>query len=197
MPDKGRKNLLEKWKSLFGIVPLGLAVTLYLARPYLETNHNPTIVCAICDNQQDIHPPTSSHDNGAFVSLTIENTGSSATTIVEHNLSWWQTLETEPLPSDGLSEAHDNIDSIEVPIGAHSPKIFQIGLNEVLIYTLRHPMPIGSTLGPLGKEKAFLYGHMTYKLYGFPVTTEFCFQYIPAYKGLPERWTVCSVHIKR
>jgi hypothetical protein len=150
MPNKRAKpkNRLEKVKALWGLIPVGVFLTLYFTRPYLETNHAPVITCAICDNPQDIHPPTSSHDYGALVSLTIDNTGSSATTIVEQNLSWRQMLETEPLPAAGLSETPDANDKIEIPIGPHSSKIFQMGFNEVIIYSLRHPMPMGSTLGP-------------------------------------------------
>lgn|SRR5215813_12174944 len=141
MPGKKTKpkSWTEIWKSLIALVPVGICITLYLARPYLETSHNPIISCVICDNQQDIRPPTSSHDYGATVELTIENTGSSATRIVEHNLSWWSAPETLSLPFTGLPESRDTNDDLEVPIGAHSSKILKMGLNEATIYILRHP----------------------------------------------------------
>jgi|SRR5262249_29605845 len=202
MPGKKTKpkSWTEIWKSLIALVPVGICITLYLARPYLETSHNPIISCVICDNQQDIRPPTSSHDYGATVELTIENTGSSATRIVEHNLSWWSAPETLSLPFTGLPESRDTNDDLEVPIGAHSSKILKMGLNEATIYILRHPMPMGSTIGPVVKFKAYVYGHVAYKLYGLlPTTTEFCFQYVPPTKGLPESWMVCpnDVHVNR
>lgn|SRR2546425_132541 len=191
MPNKKAKPK----KGLWGLIPVGIIVTLYLARPYLEANHTPAIACAICDNQQDIHPPTSSHDYGAIVSLTIENTGSSATTIVDHNLSLWQVPETMQLP-DTLPETPDPNNKIEAPIGSHSSKILQKGVNEAIIYVLRHPQPRGSTIGPRVQDKTYLFGHVTYKLYSIlPVTTEFCFQYIPAVKGLPESWAMCPNHV--
>lgn len=192
------KGALEKVKLLWGIIPLGIFVTLYLARPYLETNHAPVIACAICDKQEDIHPPTMPNEIGATVSLTIDNTGSSATTIVEHNLSWFQVPESLP-SSDDLPERPDVNDKTEVPIGAHSSKTFRFGLNEALIFELRHPLPVGSSMGPRVQDKAYVFGHVRYRVFGFPATTEFCFQYVPAYKGLPESWVVCStdVHIRR
>src|SRR6266568_5564821 len=189
------KSKLEDLRVWVGIIPLGIFVALYLNRPFLETNHAPVIDCRICDNQQDIHPPTSPNDKGATVSLTIENTGSSATTITEHNLSWYEAFETEPL-TEGLLETPDANDNIEVPIGAHSSKILRMGLNEVIIYSLRHPLPMGSSIGPRVQEKAFVYGHVKYKDFGIPVTTEFCFQYLPGYKGLAETWVVCPKDVR-
>jgi len=191
------KSWVDKLKGLWGFVPVAIVVTLYLARPYLETNHSPVIACAICDNQQDIHPPIGSHDDGATVTLAIDNTGPSATTIVEHNLSWWQILETDPTPNV-LSEQPDANDKIEIPIGSHSSKYLRKSINEVIIFSLRNPVPEGSSIGSLVRDRAYLYGHVKYKMFFFPTTTEFCFQYVPANKGLLESWVVCpnNVHIK-
>jgi hypothetical protein len=188
------------FKKIAGFVAFVTAIYgLYLAAPNLEINHSPVIACAICDNQQDIHPPTSSHDYGATVTLTIDNTGASATTIIEHNLSWIQIPDTMPLPNM-VSEEADANDKLEIAIGSRSSKNLQKAFNEALIYELRHPLPIGSTIGARVQDKAYLFGYVKYRMFFvFSARTDFCFKYIPAYKGLPESWEMCSneVQIKR
>src|SRR5579859_2578904 len=192
------KSRLENLRVWVGIIPLGIFVALYLNRPFLETNHAPVIDCRICDNQQDIKAPTDSSNEGATVSLTIENTGSSATTITEHNLSWTQVPETMLL-SDGLSETPCANDGIEVHISAHSSKILRLELNEFSINVLRHPLPMGSTIGPRIQDKAYVFVHVKYTDFGIPTMTEYCFQYVPTHKGLSETWAACpkDVHIHR
>lgn len=129
-------------------------------------------------------------------SLPIENTGSLGTTLLSHNL----TLRSGPEPylsrDVGFSEIPDSNDNISVRLGAKSQVNLAILRNEVIVYSMRHGSPMGSSIGPIVHDTGYLYGHFTYwTAFYVPTTRSFCFKYVPPNKGLPESWGVCSPDI--
>jgi hypothetical protein len=170
---------------------IGAGFLLYTQGPYVEIA-SVEITCAICDNPEQIHPPTSSHDNGATIGLKIRNSGSMGTTIVNHNITLY--LQPGPLSEDfDFQERVVNNDNISFGLGSHSEAALSYPTNEVIIYSMRHGSPIGSTGGPMEFLPVYLFGHVNYRsAFHFQTRLRFCFQYWPPYKGLPEKWGVCQ-----
>jgi hypothetical protein len=168
---------------------IGAGVLLYTQGPEVEAV-NVQITCAICDNPEQIHPPTSPRDNGASIDVKIQNSGSMGTIVLDHNTTLY--LRSGPLPRD-FQESPDLNDNISVGLGSDSVATLSFPTNEAIIYGMRHGLRVGSSIGPIEFTPAYLLGHVTYRNgFYFPVTKKFCFQYGPPYKGLPEKWGVCQ-----
>lgn len=170
---------------------IGVGGLVYVQRPEVETV-NVGISCAICDDPGQIHPPTSSHDYGATINVKIQNSGSSGTTILDHNVTLYQ--QTDPISKDfDFQEAVDPNDNTSFPLGSHSVAVLSEPFNEAIIYSIRHGVRPGSSISPIVFYPAYLYGHITY-LGAFNIQKQlrFCFQYRPPQKGLPEGWGVCQ-----
>lgn len=192
------KKIEPKWykdpRWIIGIVfgvTASILLPIYFQRPEVETV-NVGISCAICDDPSQIRPPTSSHDNGATINVKIQNSGSSGTTILDHNVTLYE--QPEPISKDfDFQESVDANDSISVDLGSHSNATLSIPINEVIIYTMRHGSRPGSSISPLVFFPAYVFGHVTY-LGAFNIRRQlkFCFQYRPPQKGLPEGWGVCQ-----
>jgi hypothetical protein len=188
-----KKRWFDKIKYLpFGAI-IGGCIALYVARPELEPQ-NVFITCSsICDDPMQIRPPENAQDNGATISVVIENTGKMGTVILHHNLTT-RGLDPQFSPKDvDFSEAAGPNDGIAVPLGAQTPLTLKKSINEVIIHDVRHGSHQGSTIGPIVSDKLYLYGHVKYRgAFYLPTTTTFCFEYAPPKKGLPEGWGVCS-----
>src|SRR5882762_6586081 len=191
------KRKEPKWQWSVGIVAvlvaavIGVGGFIYVQRPEVETV-NVGISCAICDDPGQIHPPTSPQDNGATVNVKIQNSGSSGTTIVDHNVTLYE--QPDPISKDfPFQEAVDRNDNISLPLGSHSVATLSAPMNEAIIYFMRHGRRPGSTISPLVFYPAYLYGHVTYVgAFNIRQRLNFCFQYRPPQKGLPEGWGVCQ-----
>src|SRR6266404_8566771 len=110
---------------------IGVGGFIYVQRPEVETV-NVGISCAICDDPGQIHPPTSPQDNGATVNVKIQNSGSSGTTIVDHNVTLYE--QPDPISKDfPFQEAVDRNDNISLPLGSHSVATLSAPMNEAII----------------------------------------------------------------
>ena len=170
---------------------IGVCGLVYIQRPEVETV-NVGISCAICDDPSQIRPPTSSHDFGATINVKIQNSGSSGTTILDHNVTLYE--QPDPITKDfDFQENADPNDNISFALGSHSVATLSTPKNEVIVYSMRHGRRVGSSISPIQFYPAYLFGHVTY-LGAFNIHTQlkFCFQYRPPQKGLPEGWGVCQ-----
>ena len=168
-----------------------MSVPLYIAGPDVQPR-SVSIACAICDSADQIHAPVVSNETGAAITLSIENTGSMGTTVINHNLTLRTRPEGFPFSDDAFSETADSNDNIQLYIGAHSQANLTALRNELTVFLMRHGGPMGSSIGPVVKDVAYLYGHFTYRSsFYLPRRRNFCFKYVAPYKGLPENWGIC------
>jgi len=196
-----KKSLSAKTKGVLATLLslAGLGLGLYsTSQPYLEVNHIPAIDCPTCGTPELRLPPTAPSNSGATISVTVDNSGAAPTTITDHNESFQIGEPTGPL-NNTLIEQPDPADKTEVPVGAHSFRILRMPVAALAIDLLRNPVPVGSSWGPRRQDKAFVFGHVRYRRYWWPTTMEYCFQYVPTEKGLPESWTICpsEIHVRR
>jgi len=183
----------EPWywstKTLAVIGILSVAVmSLYLARPSVEAM-NVVMVCPLCDQGGPFTPPPTVEiaNQGATMSVTLQNTGSLPTELIDHNLSTREFTQPSPKPGEFI-ESPDASDHIPMQLGSHSSATISISRGEVVALALRH-----YDLLKIPPPNSYLYGHATYKVFFlFHSRTDFCFHYIPPTKGLPEKWSVCS-----
>jgi hypothetical protein len=193
----------EPKKEFFGplkwVLPIFVAVfiPLYIYGPEVHPR-TVFVTCAICDNANEIHPPTSpaGMNTGATITLVVENTGSMGTTLLEHNLTFRSDPEFYQSGKLYFAEDADDNGSTEATIGAHSMAVLTLNRNEGVVYTMRHGLPVNSPNGPIVRPTTYLYGHLRYRRsVGIPTTTNFCFRYVPPNKGLPESWVLCPTDI--
>jgi hypothetical protein len=170
---------------------IGVAGLVYIQRPEVETV-NVGISCAICDDPSRIRPPTSSQDYGATLNVKIQNSGLSGTTVLDHNVTFYE--QPDPISKDfAFQETADPKDNISFPLGSHSVATLSIPKNEAIIYFMRYGRRPGSSISPLVFYPAYLFGHVTYVgAFNIHKQLRFCFQYRPPQKGLPEGWGVCQ-----
>jgi hypothetical protein len=186
------KTWVDRLVLPFVLAGIAAIVTLYVSAPEVEPK-SVFITCSICDDPEQIHPPMNANDNGAVISLVVENTGGRGTTLLDHNMTFRMEPGEQSARDLDFSETADPNDAVGIGLGAHSSLTFASRKNEAIIYDMRHGARRGSSISKIEFDKVYLYGHVTYRgAFYFPATTHFCFEYSPPAKGLPESWGVCS-----
>jgi hypothetical protein len=192
------KKSEPKWyKDPRWIIGIVVAVTasillpIYFQRPELEIV-GVHISCAICDDPNQIHPPASAHDDGATIDVRIKNTGSSGTTIINHNVTFYEDIDAIQKGFD-FQESVDANDHISFGLGTQSEATLSHPVNEAIIYGMRHGLRRGSSIAPLEFLPILIFGHVTYRgPFNIPTQLKYCFRYRPPQKGLPEGWGACQ-----
>jgi hypothetical protein len=197
IPQLGKANsnsALIKWAVGIALSLATIFIGLYINRPEIEVK-TVYIECAVCDSANDLHSSTSPEDTAATLNVVVEDTANVGTTLVHHNLTSICLDPTTQLTKDLLAERTDANDQIPVSIGAHQPVTLRYPISELFIFVSRHGSPQGSSLGPIVRNKLYVFGNAKYRAFLIPQRTDFCFEYFPPVRGLKESWAVCPVAV--